>query len=116
MPLIQVHLNTPAPAQLPEFHNKLSGILSRGLGKPEDYVMTRISADESLCFARNTEPAAYVEVKNIGNMTAAQTASLSHDICEAIEQATAIKPERVYIEFSNIKRHLWGGNSKNFAD
>ena len=116
MPLIQVHLNTTAPAELTEFHNQLSEVVAQGMGKPEDYVMTRVSANESLCFARSKEPAAYVEVKNIGNMEAAQTASLSHEICQAIQQATEVTPERIYIEFSNAERHLWGWNGKTFAD
>ena len=116
MPLIQVHLNTAAPVELTEFHNQLSELIAQGIGKPEDYVMTRISANESLCFARSNEPAAYVEVKNIGNMTATQTSSLSQKICQAIRDSAGIPPDRVYIEFCNAKRHLWGWNSKTFAD
>ena len=115
MPLIQVHLNTDGPENLEAFQGALSELLAKGVGKSEDYVMTRISSDEAISFARSTEPAAYVEVKNIGTMSPDQTASLSESICGAIATHANVPGDRVYIEFSDAQRHLWGWNGRNFA-
>ena len=115
MPLIQVHLNTNAPDNLSEFQNTLSEVVATGVDKSENYVMTRVAANQAISFGRSTEPAAYVEVKNIGTLTPTQTGELSGKICKAIEACTAVKSDRIYIEFADAQRHLWGWNGRTFA-
>ena len=115
MPMIQVHLNTNPPADLSAFQNALSEVVASGVGKSEDYVMTRVASNESISFARTTEPAAYVEVKNIGTMSPEQTADLSQRICAALESHAQVAGDRVYIEFADAQRHLWGWNGRTFA-
>ena len=115
MPLIQVHLNTDAPSELSTFQNRLSELVAAGVGKPEQYVMTRISANQAISFARSDAPAAYIELKSIGTMTPAQTQGLAETLCAAICDATAVPSDRIYIEFADAERHLWGWNNKTFA-
>ena len=116
MPLIQVHINTDAPENLSGFQNSLSEVVAAGVGKSENYVMTRVAANEAISFGRSTDPAAYVEVKNIGTLTSAQTQELSENICKAIEMCTTVKSDRIYIEFADAQRHLWGWNGRTFAN
>lgn len=115
MPLIQVHLNTAEPGDLTAFQNKLSEVVATGVGKSEEYVMTRVACNEAITFAQSQEPAAYVEVKNIGTMSHEQTASMSESICAAIADHTHVPGDRVYIEFADAQRHLWGWNGRTFA-
>ena len=115
MPLIQVHLNTAEPGDLPAFQNKLSEVIAAGVGKSEEYVMTRVASNEAITFAQSSEPAAYVEVKNIGTMSEEQTASMSESICAAITNHANVPIDRIYIEFADAQRHLWGWNGRTFA-
>ena len=115
MPLIQVHLNTDAPSNLPAFQNRLSELVSQGLGKPEQYVMTRVCTNEAISFARTDSPAAYIELKSIGTMSPEQTQGLALQICTAVTDATDVSADRIYIEFADAERHLWGWNNKTFA-
>ena len=50
-------------------HQSLSHVsanIAKALSKPESYVMVDLEVYESLMFAGNQEPAAYLELKSIG--------------------------------------------------
>ncbi|MEE9411441.1 MAG: phenylpyruvate tautomerase MIF-related protein [Methylococcales bacterium] len=96
-----------------EFLKQASDAISQLLAKPERYVFVEIISDQSLSMSGSTEPAAYIELKSIG-LPEKDTAGFSADICDLIKQTVGIDPERIYIEFINIPRHLWGWNSGTF--
>lgn len=83
------------------------------LGKPESYVMTLLETQVSMTMSGTTEPAAYIELKSI-NLPEDKTAELSSALCQHISTLLDINPKRIYIEFSNAQRHLWGWDSKTF--
>ncbi len=83
------------------------------LGKPENYVMVIVDDSQTLIFAGSDQPAAYVELKSI-NLPESETAQLSSALCELISTQTKIEQARIYIEFSNAQRHMWGWNGATF--
>ncbi len=87
--------------------------LSQELGKPERYVMVQLVSEAMLMFDGTMEPAAYVELKSIG-LPETQTQPLAQSICGFLQQELDIPPDRVYIEFIDIPRKLWGWNGSTF--
>lgn len=83
------------------------------LGKPESYVMTLIEDQINMSMSGTTAPTAYVELKSI-NLPEDQTTELSNQLCNHIGALLTIPSNRIYIEFSNAQRHLWGWDNKTF--
>lgn len=83
------------------------------LGKPENYVMVIIDDQQHLIFAGNDQAAAYLELKSI-NLSESKTTELSSALCDFIHQELGIDSNRVYIEFSNAQRHMWGWSGATF--
>jgi phenylpyruvate tautomerase PptA (4-oxalocrotonate tautomerase family) len=87
--------------------------LATALGKPERYVMVSIESGLSMLFGGDNSPCAYLELKSLG-LPEEKTAELSLTLCKLIGETLAIPAERVYIEFSNPPRHMWGWNNTTF--
>ena len=66
-------------------------------------------------FGESSEPCAYAEIKNVGKLDATLTDSLSNRISSMISECLNIEKDRIYIEFQESERHLWGWNGKTFA-
>jgi phenylpyruvate tautomerase PptA (4-oxalocrotonate tautomerase family) len=117
MPLI--HVTTSADVPDERARNALLEDLSRRLashlGKPETYVMTCLTPRAWMTFAGTEAPACYVEVKSIGVMTPEQTRAMSADFCARLSATLGVSADRIYIEFQDADRHLWGFNGHTFA-
>jgi len=83
------------------------------LGKPERYVMVELHAGLPMSLAGSSEPLAYLELKSIG-LPEERTAEFSAALCRLIDEQLGIPAERIYIEFSDAPRHLWGWNGATF--
>ena len=92
---------------------KASAIVSAQLGKPVDYVMVALDPPRPMMFAGNDEPTAYLELKSIG-LSPSNTSDFSAALCELIAQELSINKNRIYIEFTNSERSMWGWNSATF--
>ncbi|MBL4711762.1 MAG: hypothetical protein JKX75_04585 [Gammaproteobacteria bacterium] len=112
MPLLAITTNTKIKNHLhvSELASKFTAEL---LGKPESYVMVKILPEQPLIFAGTNEPAAHVTLKSLG-LAENETSELSSKICSFITTQFNIKSARIYIEFSNPERHMWGWNEKTF--
>ncbi|MDJ0714796.1 MAG: phenylpyruvate tautomerase MIF-related protein [Prochloraceae cyanobacterium] len=117
MPLIKVQSSVPAPekATIEELLKNLSANLAKHLGKPESYVMTAFEPDVAMSFAGTFDPVCYVEIKSIGNMSSAQTKSMSQEFCQHINEKLGVPTNRIYIEFANATGSMWGWNSSTFG-
>jgi phenylpyruvate tautomerase PptA (4-oxalocrotonate tautomerase family) len=113
MPLLKIQTNLERPGQAAEFLREASRTVSEMLGKPERYVMVSLACSADMIFAGDPRPTAYLELKSIG-LPQEQTAGFSETLCRLLEQHLEIPPERVYIEFSDAARHLWGWNGRTF--
>jgi phenylpyruvate tautomerase PptA (4-oxalocrotonate tautomerase family) len=117
MPLVQVFTSarpTTSGAQA-SLLAELSLLLSRRFGKPEQWVMTCLVPGLAMTFAGTTAPTAFVAVKNVGKMSPEDTAALSPALCELVGRALLVKPERIYVEFTDAVGHLWGWNGETFG-
>ncbi len=90
-----------------------SRLTAEALGKPERYVMVSVEASRPLLFAGSADPAVYMELKSIG-LPAERTADLSAALTGLVHETLGVPPDRVYIEFADAARHLWGWNGSTF--
>ncbi|NJK99363.1 MAG: hypothetical protein HC838_13890 [Spirulinaceae cyanobacterium RM2_2_10] len=116
MPFIKVQSSAASPdrSQVESLLKSLSGKLASHLGKPESYVMTAFEPDVPMTFAGTTDPTCFMEVKSIGTMSASQTKAMSQDFCQQVNAALGVPVERIYIEFANAERSMWGWNGATF--
>ena len=112
MPLLQIVTNTTIENNI-KFSEKASMLTADILGKPESYVMVRVQDKQSLIFSGNNKPAAHVQLKSLG-LAEDKTAEYSSSLCRFIHQELNIDKARIYIEFINPERHLWGWDGKTF--
>jgi len=90
-----------------------SALVAKELGKPESYVMVNLEPTRPMLFAGTDEPTAYLELKSIG-LSESQTKPLSAALCQLIHDKVNIAPNRIYIEFANAPRSMWGWDGKTF--
>ncbi len=112
MPLFELTTNTNIDdvQSLAKLASELTATI---LGKPESYVMVKIMPQQHLIFAGTEEPAAHVKLKSLG-LPETDTADLSARICTFISSELGINSTRIYIEFSNPERHMWGWDGRTF--
>ncbi|MGW8228294.1 MAG: phenylpyruvate tautomerase MIF-related protein [Gammaproteobacteria bacterium] len=114
MPYLKIQTNqTTTPDQARALISKASQLVASELGKPEQYVMVALSPPVPMVFAGTDAPTAYLELKSIG-LPASRTGDLSQALCTLIENQLAISKERVYIEFADAPRAMWGWNGSTF--
>jgi len=87
-----------------------SKLVAELLNKPEKNVMVELFVNHNMSFAGTKEPLIYCELKSIG-LPADQTKYISNRLMSFLENETGISPARIYIEFSDAKRNMWGWNS-----
>jgi phenylpyruvate tautomerase len=112
MPYLHVHTNVEIK-DVDGLLRELSARTAKGLGKPEGYVMIHCSDRHPMLFAGTGEPLAFVELKSLG-LSGAQTAGLSAQICDLLQQRLGIDPSRIYIEFAAPERAMWGWDKGTF--
>lgn len=114
MPLLSITTNQPVEAVSPdEFLKQTSKAVAEMLGKPERYVMVRLEQNPQMLFGGESSPLAYLELKSIG-LPAKRTEEFSQTLCDLISRQLKIPSERIYIEFSDAERHLWGWDGRTF--
>ena len=114
MPFLKIQTNQPIDEQhSADLLSSASQLVSQQLGKPENYVMVAIEPPQPMLFAGSAEPLAYLELKSIG-LPEAKTRELSQALCGLLEEKLAISPERIYIEFADAPRAMWGWNNATF--
>lgn len=112
MPLLSIRTNIKVNDRA-----SLAGLASKttanAVGKPESYVMVVVEDQLTMLFAGNDEATAYLELKSIG-LPESETESLSSALCQLVNEQLKIEKDRIYIEFSNAQRHMWGWNGSTF--
>ena len=114
MPYLTIQTNLDVnPDQAEKLLKAASKVVADGLGKPESYVMVNLDPPRPMLFAGNNAPAAYLELKSIG-LPGDRTQALSESLCSLINTNMDIDPGRIYIEFADAPRHMWGWNNSTF--
>jgi phenylpyruvate tautomerase len=93
--------------------NSASAFFASLLEKSEEHVMVSVSQDTAVIFGKNSDPAAYVELKSMAIKEEICT-ELSKEICGFLNEHLDILPNRIYIEFSTINGKMFGCNNKTF--
>ncbi len=112
MPLLEITSNTVIDSSL-DIAEKASKLTADLLGKPESYVMVTIQDNQSLLFAGSNEAAAHIKLKSL-DLPEDKTTEYSSSLCSFINTQLNIESSRIYIEFTNPERHLWGWNNGTF--
>jgi len=112
MPLLSITSNVDI-AERQSVLKDISSTVARLLGKPESFVMVSFNHNPDMLFAGTDAPLAYLELKSIG-LPADKTRQLSAGLCGLISDKLEIFPDRVYIEFADAQRHMWGWNGATF--
>ncbi len=114
MPYLMLQTNISVEeTQKADLLKSLSAQTAVALGKPESYVMVSLRDDEPMLFAGNDAPLAYLELKSIG-LPESKTTELSSSLCEAVNSSLGIETDRIYIEFSDAARSMWGWDKRTF--
>ncbi|WP_457674751.1 phenylpyruvate tautomerase MIF-related protein [Thiolapillus sp.] len=115
MPLLTLTTNQSLSADQKEsLPVRLSAEVARLLGKPESYVMVIVQDGQSLTMGGSTDAAAYLKLKSLG-LPENDTPALSEALCDLVTETLGIPADRIYIEFFNPPRHLWGWNRGTFG-
>lgn len=114
MPLLKIRTNIDIPATnriplLKLASENVAGILN----KPERYVMVMLESNPDMLFAGSGDPLAYLELKSIG-LPQGETKTLSQALCQLITEQLGIDSDRIYIEFADAQRHMWGWDGGTF--
>jgi phenylpyruvate tautomerase len=114
MPVLKISTNSDIkPGLKAALLKTISTQVASMLGKPERYVMVMLENNPDMIFDGTPSPLAYLELKSI-DLPEHRTAEFSSALCGMINQHLDIPNERIYIEFSNAERHLWGWNAATF--
>lgn len=115
MPLLKLQLSENISEERRyELVESLSKIVAEGIGKPEQYVMVCIDFACMLMSGKRGS-AAYVEIRSIGGLTVEVNRTLSSSICALLQQSLSIPPDRVYLNYMDIKASNWGFNGRTFG-
>ena len=114
MPLLKIESNRDPDAEARRaLLSEASRRVAELLGKPERYVMVSFAHRPDMLFAGSDEAMAYLELKSIG-LPESRTPELSRGLTELIQAHLDVAPDRVYIEFADAPRALWGWNGGTF--
>lgn len=112
MPYLKIHTNQTI-SDSSALLQKASQLVARELGKAEGYVMVEIAGERQMLFAGSSAPLAYVELKSIG-LPASATGGLSAALCNLLSSELGLDAGRIYIEFADAPRNMWGWNGDTF--
>ncbi len=114
MPYLKIQTNRPVADEASQnLVRKASALVADKLGKSESYVMVAVDPPRPMIFAGDDSPTAFLELKSIG-LDGNQTVDLSAALCELIGDELSIDKDRIYIEFANAERNMWGWNGRTF--
>ena len=114
MPHLKIHTNLEVREENRDnILKKSSKLVSRELGKPEEYVMITLKPSAQMIFAGTQDPVAFLELTSIG-LPAKKTKELSRVLCELIESELSVSKDRVYVKFIDIHHSMWGWKGDTF--
>eukprot|EP00827_Trimyema_finlayi_P002019 TRINITY_DN1960_c0_g1_i1.p2 TRINITY_DN1960_c0_g1~~TRINITY_DN1960_c0_g1_i1.p2 ORF type:complete len:126 (+),score=46.46 TRINITY_DN1960_c0_g1_i1:64-441(+) len=93
----------------------LAKILSSIVGKPEQYVMISFIKCDALYFGGKAGEAAYIEFKQLGNMSKQQKNDLTAQINALIKTNLGIDGSKQYITFQSFTADSWGFDGQTFG-
>ena len=111
MPILNISTNTKIKNEK-TFFAKSSNFISSLTGKPENFVMIKLSDSLPMYFAGTDELCAFIEIKSIGSL---DPPKMSKPIFEFFSTELEIPTERIYVFFQDVVSNQWAWNSRTFG-
>ena len=92
----------------------LSKAVAGTIGKPEQYVMVTVG-QASILMSGKPGDAAFVDIRSIGGLAGDVNRELSREVCKLLSDALGVKPDRVYLNFTEVDASNWGWNGSTFG-
>ena len=111
MPLLNISTNTKIKNEQTLLANS-SEFISSLTGKPENFVMVKLSDSLPMYFAGTDELCAFIEIKSIGSLVPSK---MSKPIFEFFSSELEIPTERIYVYFQDVVSNQWAWNGRTFG-
>jgi phenylpyruvate tautomerase PptA (4-oxalocrotonate tautomerase family) len=92
----------------------LSKTVAQTIGKPEQYVMVTCGP-AAMLMSGSEGAAAFLDIRSIGGLTGEVNRKLAQQVCKLLEDSLGISPDRVYLNFTDVKAGNWGWNGNTFG-
>ena len=92
----------------------LSKTVAEVIGKPQQYVMVTAS-HAAIQMSGSPGDAAFVDIRSIGGLTGDVNRKLSQKVCQLLHDSLGIPPNRIYLNFTDVKASHWGWNGSTFG-
>ena|ERR1022692_2651005 len=92
----------------------LSKTVAEVIGKPQQYVMVTAS-HAAIQMSGSPGDAAFVDIRSIGGLTGDVNRKLSQKVCQLLHDSLGIPPNRIYLNFTEVKASHWGWNGSTFG-
>jgi phenylpyruvate tautomerase len=92
----------------------LSQTVAEVIGKPKQYVMVTAS-QAAIQMSGSPGDAAFVDIRSIGGLTGDLNRKLSQKVCQLLHDSLGIPPNRIYLNFTDVKASHWGWNGSTFG-
>ncbi|XP_063046240.1 macrophage migration inhibitory factor [Engraulis encrasicolus] len=115
MPMFVVNTNV-ARSSVPEaLLTEATNELSKAMGKPAQYIAVHINADQMMMFGGKSDPCALCSLISIGKIGGAQNKQYSQLLCGMLNKHLGISPDRIYINFTDMKGENVAYNNSTFG-
>jgi len=115
MPLFKIHTNLSlSEAQTNQLLTAMTDLVVKEMNKPREYVQTWLESGCTLQLAGSGDPSAFVELRAL-DLSPNQAKPLSASIAAFLEKKLSIPPGRVFINFVDVPRAMWGWNGSTFG-
>ncbi|MEK7704649.1 MAG: phenylpyruvate tautomerase MIF-related protein [Myxococcota bacterium] len=116
MPLVRLQTSaTLDDEQRRALAQRLSSATAWLLGKPESYLMVVIEPPATMLMGGEDAPAAYLDVRAVGTISAEQAGALSREYAKILVTALNIDPERIFTTYTGVPASHWAHGDKTFG-
>ncbi len=116
MPFIRLETTETIPAdRKAALCEKLSRTCAETIGKPEQYQLAAVVDGLTMRFGGKPGPAAFVDIRSIGGLTAEKNRKLSERVCRLLAEELKLPGERVYLNMLEVPGGSWGHDGETFG-
>ena len=94
---------------------QLSKLCAQEIGKPEQYVQALVVDGVAMVHGGQAGPAAFVDVRSIGGLSAKVCQALAAKVCALLEGDLGVPGGRVYLNFTEVAAAKWGHDGSTFG-
>lgn len=115
MPLLKIQTNVDVPpSETAALLGAMTDLVARELNKPKEYVQAILEPRVAMQLAGSGQPTAFAELRAL-DLSEAMAKPFSAALARFLEEKLSIPPNRLFINFFDIPRPLWGWNGSTFA-